>query len=142
MERKDMNKFNTSLLAAIVACAFSAGAMAAGISKDEYKSGKDKAAADYKAAKGNCKSLSGNAKDICMAEAKGKEKVAKAELEARYKDTDKARKDALVAKAEADYSIAKEKCEDQKGSARSACKKDAKSAYSAAKADAKANRKT
>ena len=40
-----MNKLNTSLLAAMVACAFSAGAMAQGISKDEYKSGKDRATA-------------------------------------------------------------------------------------------------
>jgi len=50
--------------------------------------------------------LSGNTKDICIAEAKGKEKVAKAELEARNEPTAKNRYDALIAKAEADYAVA------------------------------------
>jgi len=53
------------------------------MSKDEYKAGKDKIAAEYKSAKAGCDSLSANAKDVCIAEAKGKQKVAKAELEAQ-----------------------------------------------------------
>ena len=55
------------------------------MSKDEYKAGKDKVAAEYKSAEAGCDSLSANAKDVCMAEAKGKQKVAKAELEASAK---------------------------------------------------------
>ena len=54
------------------------------------KTEKDRIAAEYKSAKAKCDGLKGNAKDICMAEAKGANKVAKAELEARDKDTDKA----------------------------------------------------
>src|SRR6476646_2112994 len=55
-------------------------------SKD-YRADKDRIEADFKAAKESCKSMTGNAKDICMADAKGKEKVAKAELEASRKGT-------------------------------------------------------
>ena len=119
-----------------VALAFS-GAAFASISKDEYKAGKDRIAADYKGAKASCGALSGNAKDICMAEAKGREKVAKAQLEADYKPTVKNRYDVAVAKAEADYSVAKEKCDDRTGNDKDVCKKEAKAAEVKAKADAK-----
>ena len=84
-----------------------------------------------------CSSLSGNAKDVCQAEAKGKEKVAKAQLEADYKNTDKARNEARVARADADYDVAKEKCDDLSGNQKDVCVKQAKAAHEKAKADAK-----
>src|SRR5918995_6176489 len=56
-----------------------------------------------KADKAKCDGMKANAKDICMAEAKGKEKVAKAELDAKYAtDKTKAQRKAQEAKAEAD----------------------------------------
>jgi hypothetical protein len=68
-----------------------------------------------------------NAKDICMAEAKGKEKVAKAELDAKHaKDKVKAEQKVKEAKAEAGYEVAKQKCDDQKGEAKDACMKQAR----------------
>ncbi|MGZ4139360.1 MAG: BON domain-containing protein [Actinomycetota bacterium] len=107
------------------------------MSKDEYKAAGKSIAADYKAAAASCATLKGNAKDICMAEAKGKEKVAKAELEARRKPGDKAAYDVSIAKAEAGYAVAKEKCDDQAGKDKTACVKEAKAAEARAKADAK-----
>jgi hypothetical protein len=56
-------------------------AQAANMSKEDYKAGKDRISASYKSDKAACDALSGNAKDVCMEEAKGKEKIAKAELE-------------------------------------------------------------
>ena len=53
----------------------------------DYRADKEAIEAEYKAAKAKCKSMSGNAKDVCMKEAKGNEKVAKAELEAKRKGT-------------------------------------------------------
>ena len=51
----------------------------------------DRIESEYKAAKEKCDSLQGNQKDVCQAEAKAKEKVAKAELDARNaKDPGKA----------------------------------------------------
>ena len=134
-----MSKLMISLLAA-AGIAFAGAANAADtktMSRDAYKADKDKIEAQYKADKDQCKSMSGNAKDVCQAEAKGNEKVAKAQLEADYKNTDKARNDARVAKADADYDVAKEKCDDLSGNQKDVCVKEAKAAHAKAKADAK-----
>ena len=112
------------------------------MSREEYKAGKDRIAADYKSAKAGCATFSGNAKDICIAEAKGNEKVAKAELEAVYQPSSKHRYDVNVAKADAEYAVAKEKCDDKAGNDKKVCMKEAKAAETRAKADAKANLKT
>jgi hypothetical protein len=137
-----MNKLNISMIAMAISLAFSTGAIAQNMSKDDYKAGKDKIAAEYKSAKAACDSLSGNPKDICVADAKGKEKVAKAELEAGYKPSNKATYEVSVAKAEADYAVAKERCDDLAGNAKDVCVKEAKAAETTAKANAKAQMKT
>ena len=82
-----------------------------------------------RADKAACDALSGNAKDVCVEEAKGKEKVAKAEAEAAYKNTPKAREKARVARADAAYEVAKEKCDDLAGNAKDVCVKEAKAAH-------------
>jgi hypothetical protein len=137
-----MNRFSINAIALAIGLAFSAGAMAEAMSKDEYKAGKEKISAEYKTAKAACGSLSGNASDICVADAKGKEKVAKADLEVSYKPDVKTRYEAGIARAEATYAVAREKCDDQPGNAKDVCVKEAKSAEVAAKADAKAQMKT
>lgn len=137
-----MNKFNIKVIALAVSMAFSAGAMAEGMSKASYKADKARISAEYKVDKAGCASLSGNPGDICVAEAKGKEKIAKAELEASYEPSRKSRYEAHVAKAEADYAVANEKCDDLAGNAKDVCVKEAKAAKIAAKADAKAQMKT
>ena len=137
-----MKKFNVNVIALALGFAFSAGALAEGISKDDYKAGKDSIAAAYNSAKADCASLSGNPNDICVAEAKGKEKIARAELEARYKPSRTTHYQVRVAKAEADYAVAKERCDDLAGNAKDVCVKEAKAAEATAKADAKAQMKT
>lgn len=136
-----MNQFNIGTIAVAVGLAFSTGAMAQSMSKDEYKAGRDGISAEYKSAKANCSSFSGNVKDRCKAEARGNEKTAQAELEFRYKPAAKTRYEARVAKAQADYSVAKEQCDDKAGNVKDVCLKEAKAAEIAAKADAKAQMK-
>jgi hypothetical protein len=137
-----MSKLMISLLAAAgIALAGAANAAERGtMSRDVYKADKDKIEAQYKADKAHCSTLSGNAKDVCQAEAKGKEKVAKADLEAEYKNTDKARYAARVAKADAAYDVAKEKCDDLSGNQKDVCVKQAKAAHTKATSDAKVAR--
>jgi len=137
-----MSRFTTTAIAVAIGLTFSTGAMAQTMSKDDYETGMNSIAAEYKSDKSSCESLSGNANDVCMAEATGKEKVAKADLEARNKNTNEARYEALVTKAEADYSVATEKCDDQAGNLKDVCLKEAKAAEVAAKADAKSQMKT
>src|SRR3954462_8583647 len=86
----------------------------------------DRIEADYKADKAKCDAMSGNAKDVCMKEAKGKEKVAKAELDARANPSERNQRKVEEAKAEAKYEVAKERCDDMKGNEKSACEKQAK----------------
>ncbi len=137
-----MNQFNIKVIALAIGLALSAGAMAQSMSKSDYKAGKDKITAEYKSARSACASLSGNAKDICLVEAKGKEKMTRAELDAAYKPTPKSHYRARVAKAAADYAVAKERCDDMAGNAKDVCVKEAKAAEISAKADAKAQMKT
>ena len=137
-----MNKQRISAVAAAIGLAFSTVAMADAMSKGEYNTQKDNIAVEYKANKSSCAPLAGNAKDICMAEAKGKERVAKAELENRYKPTDKTQYNSRIARAEADYAVAKEKCDDKAGNPKDVCVKEAVAVETAAKANAKARMKT
>lgn len=110
------------------------------MSKDDYGMAKKNADAQYKIDKDACSSRSGNAKDICVAEAKGKDDVAKAEAEAAYKNTPSAAEDARVARAQANYDVAKERCDDLAGNPKDVCVKEAKAALVRGKADAKVSR--
>lgn len=112
-------------------------AHAASMSKPDYTAAKTRISADYKAAKAACGSMSANAKDICVEEAKAKQKVALAELEFGYTGTPKDQSKILVAKAESTYAVAKEKCDDMKGNEKDVCGKQAKAVEVKALADAK-----
>jgi hypothetical protein len=137
-----MNKINIGAIVLAISLACSGNAMAQNMSKSEYKAAHKHIVAEYTSDKAHCGSLAGNARDICIAEAKGKEKVAKAELEARYKPSKKTRYDVRVAKAEADYAVAREKCDDKAGNAKDVCVKEAKAALVRGKSDARAQLKT
>ena len=100
----------------------------ASMSKEGYAQAKKDADAQYKIDKERCSSLSGNAKDICMAEAKGKDDVARAEAAAAYENTPKTRENARVAHAEAAYKVSIEKCDDLAGNQKDVCVKEAKAA--------------
>ena len=137
-----MNKFTLSSITLVISLAFSFNAMANNLSKEEYNVADKHIDAEYKSDKAHCASLSANTKDICMAEAKGKEKVAEAKLEAQYKPSKKATYNVSIAKAESEYSVAKEKCDDKAGNDKDVCVKEAKAVFVSKKADAKVQMKT
>ena len=110
------------------------------MSKDAYTQAKTNADAQYKIEKDACSTLSGNAKDICVAEAKGKVNVAKADAETAYQNTAKHRQNSRLARAQASYDVAKEKCDDFAGNAKDVCVKEAKAALVKGKANAKVDR--
>jgi hypothetical protein len=134
-----MKRTTITVLAAAVAMSFTA-ATAANMTKDENSAAKAVIAADYKAAKATCDAMKDNAKDICMADAKGREKISHAELQAAYKPSDKARYEARLAKANAAHAVAKEKCDDLAGNPKDVCRKEADAAFVTAKANAKVNK--
>ena len=127
--------FKTSLI--IAAMLVLPVAQAANMAKADYKAGKTRISADYKADKAACASLAANAKDICVEEAKAKEKVARAELEYGYSGKASDQTKVLEVKAKTAYAVAKEKCDDKAGNDKDVCVKEAKAVETKALADAK-----
>ena len=125
-------------LSALIACP---GAFAGTMAHADYSAAKDRISAEYKADKAACDPLSGNAKDICVEKAKGKEKVARAELAYRDSGTAADAHKLEVAKADAAYDVAKERCDDKAGNAKDVCVTEAKAEHKKALADAKLGKK-
>lgn len=136
-----MKTGHLTLIALTAGVTFSLAAQAQNLTKAEYKAEKDKISATYKTERAACNSDKGNAKDICVALAKGKEKVDKANLEERYKPSEKTRYNAHMAKADAEHAVAKERCDDQASAAKSKCEAEAKAAHTKATEEAKAQKK-
>jgi hypothetical protein len=112
-------------------------AYAVNMTKVDYDAAKSRMSAEYKADHTACESLAGNRKDICVQEAKAKEKVGKAELEYRYTGKSSDMNKLAVVRAETSYAVAKEKCDDKAGNDKDVCVKEAKAVEVKAKADAK-----
>ncbi|MEC5217118.1 hypothetical protein RCH09_002075 [Actimicrobium sp. GrIS 1.19] len=136
-----MKKIISTVLFCATSLAFAASAAPTPEAKAAYKAANETATANAKASMPKCDSLSGNPKDVCVAEVKAAEKTAKAEAEATYKGTDKARAAARKDVANANYDVAKTKCGSMTGNDKDVCIKEAKSAKIAATEDAKADKK-
>lgn len=120
-------KIKLLLLSAALSCTFASTSFA--MTKVEHTTQKDAISGDYKVSRDKCNSLKANARDICIAEAKGAEKVAKAELAQQYEPNARHIEKVSMAKGDAAYSIAKEKCDDTSGNAKTVCRADAKAAH-------------
>jgi hypothetical protein len=130
------------LILAVSAINFAVPAYAASAdAKATYNASVAKAAADFKVARAQCDTITGNAKDVCIAEAKATQIHAEADASALYKGTPAARTSARNDIADADYEVAKAKCGAQNGNPKDVCLKEAKASVVAAKADAKADMK-
>jgi hypothetical protein len=84
---------------------------------------------EYEVAKAKCGSQTGNAKDVCIKEAKAANVAAKADAKADKKVVT-ARVDAQKEKLNADYKVAIEKCDALAGAPKDSCVASAKSQYS------------
>ena len=129
----------SKLLMSLVAGAFVLTSPLAGAASPKTD---DPADATYKSATEQCKSMKGNPKDVCMAEAKAARKKAKAQADADKKGDEKSHEKARIAAAEADYDVAKAKCGAKKGNDKDVCIKEAKAELTRAKGNAKASHKS
>ncbi|MDO8176947.1 MAG: hypothetical protein Q7T62_01760 [Undibacterium sp.] len=137
-----MKKTFVMILMATAAIGFAGQATAATPeAKATYKAANDSAAAEYKVARAKCDSMTGNPKDVCIAEAKAARVLVEANAKAQYKDTLSARAAATKDIADANYDVAKAKCGSQTGNAKDVCIKDAKANKVAAVSNAKADKK-
>jgi len=125
--------------AAVAACLLMGTSAMAQMSPTDFNAGKTRIKNDYSTEKKTCSSQSGNARDICVAEAKGKENVALAELDNSYKPTLKTQYKVRAEQADATYDVAIQKCDEMKtGQTNAAAKTDNKEVRTDAAADKRA----
>lgn len=106
-----------------------------------YAQAKDKAELDYKAARAKCDVISGNPKDVCVAEAKAMRVRTEEEASALYRNTLKDYTQSRLKIASANYDLDKVKCNALTGNDKDVCVKQAKATLIAAQADARADKK-
>ena len=133
-----MNTFKPARWLALLGCSVAlSAAHAAGMSKEAASAEKARIEAQAKADRKACDGLNGNAKDVCVEQAKGKENVARAELDYKQDASERHRGKVAAAKADAAYNVAREKCDDLSGDQKDVCVKDARAAKARAEADMK-----
>lgn len=84
--------------------------------------------ARHNVAKERCDDVQGNQKDVCVKQAKADRDKAMASLKARQ-DIQEARDEAAEKKRDADYKVARERCDTMSGSAKDACQASAKARF-------------
>lgn len=135
-----MKTLAATLLATAISAGFAAQAAETPGDPASYRNMTQKAAADYKSAIANCSGMSGNARQVCVEEAKVARARSEADAVAQYRNTQKDRIKARTALANADYRLAKARCADMSGAEKDSCMSTARSVHTAALADAKADR--
>jgi hypothetical protein len=103
----------------------------------DFSVGKKAIESDARVALAGCHDLEGRAKDVCKAEARADERIRKADLEARYRGTVAAAADARLARAKAQFDVAKARCSDQHGEGKLSCLRSAREEKAKALAEAK-----
>ncbi|SDC27856.1 BON domain-containing protein [Massilia sp. PDC64] len=136
-----MKTLIATLLATAAGASFAAAPTAA-LNHDPatYRNLTQKAESEYRAAAAKCDAKSGNDKDICMAEARLVRTRTEADALSKYNNTAAGRARARTNLADAEYDLAKAKCDAKSGADKDSCMDNAKSVHTAALADAKAER--
>lgn len=109
-------------------------AVAQPVSAADYRAARSRIDAEYKADVVACKAYADRARDVCETEARGKQKVARAELDLNRSGSEADARKLAAVKAEVAYDIAEERCDLRKGKDREECLRHAKAADAKAKA--------
>jgi len=107
-----------------------------------YEQARELAAANYKNARAQCDAVTGNPKDVCVADAKAARVRMEEEARAKYDDTLKSYTRARTRIADANYDRDKARCAGLAGNDKDVCQAQAKATLIAARADARADQKT
>jgi hypothetical protein len=103
-----------------------------------YQSLSDKAAGDYRIARGACDAQGGYAKKVCLETAKVENARAIADAVAQFHNTPADLANARKEVANAEFDLGKAKCGDRNGRDKTTCLADAANIHNAALADASA----
>lgn len=97
------------------------------MSPSDYSVAKKAIESDVHATISKCRDQDARARDICKAEARADEMIRKADLEAKYRGTVAAAADARLARAKAQYEVARTRCADERSEDRLSCLRAARS---------------
>ena len=134
---------NRALAAVVASIGVLVSFAAAGqpMSRAEYESARKNIESDHRTARLGCEPMTENVKEVCIADVKGRQEVALAELEVAYAPGSQARYDLRMTAARAAHAVAKKRCDDKSVIAKDACLKESEVANAAARADAEARLK-
>lgn len=133
-----MRSLRIAALPLVLTLALCTGAAAQGMSPGEYRAARKTVESDFTTARTGCEPMLANVKDLCFADVRGREAVALAELQAEYQPSARASHDVRLAKAEAAFALARERCDDQPSAKQRSCILDAGTARAAARSDSEA----
>lgn len=125
-------------IAAALVLAFATPAWAQGLTKADYQAAVKTIESDFRTARMGCEPMIGNVRTICIADVRGREAIALAELRAAYDPTNDAVVEVRIAKARAGLDIARARCDDVPAQRKAACGAEAEAAHGAALALPKA----
>ncbi|MDB5958192.1 hypothetical protein [Ramlibacter sp.] len=137
-----MNQGKTALIALAAGLAFCTGVAGQVLAPSDYQAREQAIATRLSSARKGCAGLAAHPKAVCFAEANAGAKIARANLEASYRPSAKARHRALIVAADSRLAVARVRCADRSGTARRTCETQAMSAWTSADADADARLKT
>ena len=123
------------VLAMVLAGMFASACMA--MDRGAYQSAEKSIEARVKAEQAHCERWSGDAKDVCQKDAQGREKIAKAELEAYRQPSASTDFKVREAYAETNLEVSKKSCDGLHDRARKICVEDAQAEHSRAMGHAK-----
>lgn len=106
------------------------------MSRTDYVEARRTLEAEARLALSQCRPLEGRDKDICRVQARSEDRIRKADLELRYRGTINAQSDLRLARAKAEFEVARVRCA-QRGDEKSACLKAARADMAKALADAR-----
>ncbi|KQU84444.1 hypothetical protein ASC78_10500 [Variovorax sp. Root318D1] len=104
----------------------------------EYSAARERIGATSKVALGQCEALAGPGRIVCIKEARGREKIALAELDQQRNPSDANARRLAETKLAVNHEIAVEKCNDRQGGDKAECLSRASADESKARAGIKA----
>jgi hypothetical protein len=107
------------------------------MARQDYAHALKQIEAGTRVALANCRELQDEARTICRTRARAQDRVGKAELQARYLGTAEAAGTARLARARAEYDVAKATCLARDGVARATCIASARTERARAAAEAR-----
>ena len=122
----------TMIATAGIGLALCASPLAQGLGKADYLAARKTIESDFRTAKIGCEPMLGNVRTVCMADVRGREVVALAELRAAYEPTDEALMELRIVKARAGLAVARARCDDVPVQRKAACGADAEAVHGAA----------